>query len=136
MTLQYGSEHANAIAALIASMPTYLNAPDPATLTDAQFPYVVLIVPDGVRTSERLAGRPDQRTVYFQTRVVGFRDDQVRWAQAKVADALAGARPGVAGFGSNVIHKTSSIAPARDDDAGARSIFTAVDTWSLSTMTA
>ena len=136
MTLQYGSEHAKAVAALVVSMPTYLDAPDPSKLTDDQFPYVVLSVPDGVRASERLAGRPDQRTVYFQTRVVGFRDDQVRWAQAKVADALAGARPVVAGFGSNVIRKTSSTAPSRDDDAGSRSIFTAVDTWSLSTMTA
>lgn len=137
MSLQYGSEHAHALAALVTSMPVFLDAPDPSSFSDdSDFPYVVLSVPDGVRSSERLAGRPDQRAVYFQTRVVAFRDDQARWAQAKIADALAGARPVIPGRGSNVVKAIASTPSTPDGSAGDRTIYTATNNWSLVTIAA
>lgn len=137
MTLTYGSECANAIAALIVSMPVHLSAPDPSSFEDSDFPYVVLSVPDGVRSTDRLAGRPDQAAVYFLARVVAITDDQSRWAQAKVADALAGARPVIAGRGVNVVKNiATSTAVVTDGAAGDNTIFTATSNWSLVTLAA
>ena len=129
MTLHGGSEHAEALQAMIVGLPAYLAAPTSDKFTDKNYPYVILWVPGGVVSSERLALGPHRRDIRFQSTVVATSDDQARWAVAKVRDSLAMRRPVVTGWQCNRIEHTSDIAAAEDDSVAGRKVFTSLDFW-------
>lgn len=129
MTLHTGSEHAEALQAMVVGLPAYLSAPASDKLTDDAYPYVILWVPGGVVSSERLAPSPHKRDIRFQSTVVALSDDQARWGVAKVRDALAMQRPVVAGWECDRIGHTSDVASSEDDSVAGRIVFTAIDFW-------
>lgn len=129
MTLHAGSEHAEALRALVIGLPSYLAAPVSDKFTDADYPYVILWVPGGRVSSERLALAPHRRDIRFQSTVVATSDDQARWAVAKVRDSLAMARPVVASWTCSRIEHTSDVAASEDDSVAGRKVFTALDFW-------
>lgn len=133
MTLHQGSEHAEALQAMITGLPAYLSAPTTDHFTDADWPFVILWVPGGVVSSERLALSPHKRDIRFQTTTVALRDDQARWAVAKVRDSLAMARPVVAGWQCSRIEHVSDIAASEDDSVAGRTVLTAMDFWHFTT---
>lgn len=135
-TLVYGSEHVTALAALITALPAFPGAPSVEDLSDDDFPYVVLYVPPGVRSTSRMGGRHTDRTLYFQTTVVAISDDQARWAQGKVSDALAGAKVTVPGRSSSYVRSIASNAATKDQSVKNRTVWTGIDNWSLSTFAA
>jgi len=129
MTLHVGSEHAEALQAMINGLPAYLKAPSADHLTANDYPYVILWVPGGVVSSDRLAVAPHRRDIRFQTTTVAIADDQVRWAVAKVRDSLAMQRPDVDGWQCSRIDHPSNMAATEDDSVPDRTIFTAMDSW-------
>lgn len=136
MTLHTGSEHAEALQAMVVGLPAYLYAPASDKLTDDDYPYVILWVPGGVVSSERLALSPHKRDIRFQTTVVALSDDQARWAVAKVRDSLAMRRPTVAGWQCSRIEHVSNVAASRDDSVADRQVYTSLDFWHFVTTAA
>lgn len=133
MTLHAGSEHAEALQAMVTDLPAYLAAPASDHFTDGDYPYVILWVPGGVVSSERLGLAPHRRDIRFQSTVVALSDDQARWGAARVRDALAMRRPIVAGWQCSRIEHSSGIAAAQDDTVPGRSVFTVIDFWHVVT---
>lgn len=129
MTLHVGSEHAEALQAMIVGLPAYLYAPASDKFDDDDYPYVILWVPGGIVSSERLALAPHRRDIRFQSTIVATSDDQARWAVSHVRDSLALQRPTLTGWQCSRIEHVSDMAAAPDDTVPGRQVLTSLDFW-------
>lgn len=123
--------HGDAIAALLSGVTVAQDPPDPAKLAASAFPYVVLYLPPGVHSSERLASAAHRADIDFRTVCVATSTAQLDYLRAFVVARLALRRPVVPGRICSQIGHLSSLPATVDPDVPERRLWIGGDSWEL-----
>ena len=131
------NEHLVAVAAMLPGR-VFTEPPDSVeTLAATRFPYTVVAVDGGRRSTERYAVAPHRSDYTIRTVVVGLSVAQVQAARDRVVAALAlRYPPSVAGRVVGRIEHVASLPPTRDLDVPDRSVFVASDNWTFTSTAA
>lgn len=130
------NEHLEAVAAMLPGQ-VFTEPPDSVeTLAAPAFPYTVVAVDGGRRSTERYAVAPHRSDYTIRTVVVGLSVAQAQAARDRVVAALALRHPSVAGRVVGRIEHVASLPPTRDLDVPDRSVFVASDNWTFTSTAA
>lgn len=126
--------HLPAIVDLIHGVTVATEPMSSAQIVSAEssvFPYVLVAVDGGRRSSQRYTVAPHHADYTVSTVAIGLSVRQVSDARARVVNSLALARPDVDGRVVSRVEHAASLPPMRDSDVPDRVIYVASDNWTF-----
>lgn len=123
--------HAEAIRSLLTSAGIAAHLEPPRAPSLNAYPYVVIYLDGGERSSERLALAGHRADFVFSTITVGITSASVNIIRAKVLDALTFGLPVVEGRRCSRINHVSSLRTTNDDAVVDRIAYSGADNWAF-----